>query len=118
MTVHGRGAAAPGWAAVLRQTLTAGVEEAGPVKATLRTAMAARLVATPSSLRTLRDHGCFLERVGEPFTEIDIEQDDELHARLLERIPVVVLDDEELFEHFVDERTLRARLKGLPDHVE
>ena len=59
-----------------------------------------------------------LERVGEPFTEVDIESDDELHARLLERIPVVVLDGEELFEHFVDERTLSARLSGLPDHVE
>jgi glutaredoxin len=59
-----------------------------------------------------------LERVGEPFCEIDIEQDDELHARLLERIPVVVLDGAELFEHFVDERTLRARLNGLANHVE
>ena len=59
-----------------------------------------------------------LIRVGEPFAEIDIEQDDELHARLLERIPVVALDGEELFEHFVDERTLRARLNGLADPVE
>ena len=59
-----------------------------------------------------------LEHVGEPFAEVDIEQDDELHARLLERIPVVVLDGDELFEHFVDERTLRVRLGGLPDHVE
>ena len=64
------------------------------------------------------DARAILERVGEPFAEVDIEQDDRLHARLLERIPVVVLDGEELFEHFVDERTLRARLKGLPDHVE
>ncbi len=31
---------------------------------------------------------------------------------------MVTLDGEELFEHFVDERTLRARLKDLPDHVE
>ena len=64
------------------------------------------------------DARVILERVGEPFDEVNIESDDELHARLLERIPVVVLDGEELFEHFVDERTLRARLKGLPDHVE
>ena len=59
-----------------------------------------------------------LVRVGAPFTEVDVERDDDLHARLLERIPVVTLDGEELFEHFVDERTLRVRLKGLPDHVE
>ena len=39
-------------------------------------------------------------------------------STLLERIPVVTLDGEELFEHFVDERTLRARLNGPPDHVE
>jgi glutaredoxin len=59
-----------------------------------------------------------LLRVGAPFIEVDIEGDDALHARLLERIPVVTLDGEELFEHFVDERTLRARLDGLADHVE
>ncbi len=59
-----------------------------------------------------------LVRVGAPFAEVDIETDDALHARLLERIPVVTLDGEELFEHFVDERTLRARLNGPPDHVE
>ena len=64
------------------------------------------------------DARAILQRVGAPFSEIDIERDDVLHARLLERIPVVTLDGEELFEHFVDERTLRARLNGLADHVE
>ena len=59
-----------------------------------------------------------LLRVGASFSEVDIERDDALHARLLERIPVVTLDGEELFEHFVDERTLRARLNGLANHVE
>ena len=59
-----------------------------------------------------------LERVGAPFAEVNIETDDALHARLLERIPVVTLDGEELFEYFVDEQTLRARLRGLLDHVE
>ena len=59
-----------------------------------------------------------LLRVGAPFTDVDIEGDDALHARLLERIPVVTLDGEELFEHFVDEWILRARLKDLYDHVE
>jgi len=51
-----------------------------------------------------------LERVGEPFAEIDIETDDALHAAYLVRIPVVVLDGIELFEHFVDESVLRGHL--------
>jgi glutaredoxin len=56
-----------------------------------------------------------LERVRResPFAlvEVDITGDDDLHARYLERIPVVELDGEELFEFFVDERTLRERLR-------
>ena len=51
-----------------------------------------------------------LERVGEPFAEIDIERDDALLAAYLERIPVVALDGEELFDFFVDEAALRERL--------
>ena len=55
-----------------------------------------------------------LERVraDAPFElrEIDIEGDDELFKRYLERIPVVCLDGEELFEFHVDEATLRRRL--------
>jgi glutaredoxin len=42
--------------------------------------------------------------------EIDIERDDELFKRYLERIPVVCLDGEELFEYHVDEAALRHRL--------
>ena len=51
-------------------------------------------------------------RADSPFElrEIDIERDDELLQRYLERIPVVCLDGEELFEYFVDEATLRRRL--------
>ena len=47
-----------------------------------------------------------------PFTlhEVDIERDDELFKRYLERIPVVCLNGEELFEFEVDEATLRRRL--------
>jgi glutaredoxin len=52
-----------------------------------------------------------LVRVGEPFHEVDIESDDELFKRYLERIPVVVVDDEELFDFFVDEAALRERLR-------
>jgi glutaredoxin len=51
-----------------------------------------------------------LERVGHPFEEIDIERDDELLRRYLERIPVVALDGVELYDFFVDEEDLRARV--------
>jgi glutaredoxin len=55
-----------------------------------------------------------LERVRatHPFTlvERDIEADDALFKRYLERIPVVVLDGEELFDFFVDEERLRRTL--------
>ncbi len=46
--------------------------------------------------------------------EVDITTDDELHRRYLERIPVVKLGDEELFDFFVDEAALEARLYRLP----
>ena len=42
--------------------------------------------------------------------EINIERDDELFKRYLERIPVVCLNGEELFEFHVDEAALRHRL--------
>ena len=45
---------------------------------------------------------------------MDITLDDELHRRYLERIPVVALDDEELFDFFVDEAALEAKLYRLP----
>ncbi|MBI5103877.1 MAG: glutaredoxin family protein [Solirubrobacterales bacterium] len=48
--------------------------------------------------------------LGFALEEIDIEGDDDLHARYLERIPVVALDGEELFDFFVDEAALRNRL--------
>ena len=46
--------------------------------------------------------------------EVNIETDEELHGRYLERIPVVALGDEELFEFFVDEAALESRLYRLP----
>jgi hypothetical protein len=46
--------------------------------------------------------------------EVDITTDDELHRRYLERIPVVALGDDELFDFFVDEAALEARLYRLP----
>jgi glutaredoxin len=51
-----------------------------------------------------------LGRVGHAFEEIDIESDDALLRRYLERIPVVALDGEELYDFFVDEADLRERL--------
>ena len=57
------------------------------------------------------DARAVLERVGEPFAEVDIEGDDALFKRYLERIPVVCVDGEEAFALFVDEEALRARLQ-------
>ena len=56
------------------------------------------------------DARAVLERVGVPFTEVDITTDDGLHAAYLERIPVVVIDGRERFELFVDEAALRGLL--------
>jgi glutaredoxin len=51
-------------------------------------------------------------RLERPFEllEVDIESDPALHARYLERIPVIALDGEELFDYYVDEPQLVARL--------
>jgi hypothetical protein len=55
-------------------------------------------------------------RARAPFAlrEVDITTDDSLHRRYLERIPVVALGDEELFDYFVDEAALEDRLYRLP----
>ena len=62
------------------------------------------------------DARALLERIRAelPFAlvERDIEQDDALHRAYLERIPVIALDGEELFDFFVDEAELRRRLAG------
>ena len=55
-----------------------------------------------------------LERVRatHPFmlAEVDIEADDELFKRYLERIPVVAVDGEERFELFVEDEALKRTL--------
>jgi glutaredoxin len=56
------------------------------------------------------DARAVLQRIGEPFDEVDIESDDDLHKRYLERIPVVALDGQELYDFFVDEQDLRRRV--------
>ncbi len=49
-----------------------------------------------------------------PFTleERDIEADDELFKRYLERIPVITVDGDHLSDFFVDEAALIARLQS------
>ena len=42
--------------------------------------------------------------------EVDVSVDPELHHRYGERIPVVAVDGEELFEYHVDARVLGERL--------
>jgi hypothetical protein len=53
--------------------------------------------------RVRADHGFELE-------EVDVSVDPLLNARYGERIPVLELDGEELFEFFVQEGSLRERL--------
>jgi glutaredoxin len=55
-------------------------------------------------------HRLQAERAAFAVHEINIETDDALHARYLERIPVIALDGEELFDFFVDEEALIRRI--------
>ncbi len=48
--------------------------------------------------------------LGFELVERDITREDALHREYLERIPVVVLEGEELFEYYVDGAALRERL--------
>jgi glutaredoxin len=61
------------------------------------------------AMRVLRrlqaEHGFGLQ-------ELDITADEALHRAYFERIPVVYLDGEELFEYFVDEAVVRERLES------
>ena len=50
------------------------------------------------------------DELGFALVERDIERDDALLRTYLERIPVIALDGEELFDFFVDETELRRRL--------
>jgi glutaredoxin len=72
--------------------------------------MARLVLYTRPGCHLCDDARAVLERIGEPFDEIDIDSDDELFKRYLERIPVVVLDGEELYDFFVDEQDLRRRV--------
>jgi glutaredoxin len=59
------------------------------------------------------DARAMLERAGATFDERNIEADDELFRRYLERIPVIAVDGEDAFELVVDEHALRTRLGTL-----
>ncbi|HEY1238025.1 MAG TPA: glutaredoxin family protein [Solirubrobacterales bacterium] len=59
-------------------------------------------------LERLRANGLEFE-----IDEVDIETDEELHRRFLERIPVVEFDGEIVSELFLDADGLRARLDTL-----
>ena len=52
------------------------------------------------------------QELGFALVERDITVDDSLHRAYLERIPVVALDGEEVFEYFIDEGELRERLES------
>ena len=52
------------------------------------------------------------ERAPLRLVEVDIEGDDELFKRYLERIPVVTVDGAERFEYFVDEDALVSALSS------
>jgi predicted DCC family thiol-disulfide oxidoreductase YuxK len=62
-----------------------------------------------SAILSLRDEGQSFE-----LREIDIESDDQLHARYLERIPVVSIADEVVSELVLDLDALRSRLDTVP----
>jgi glutaredoxin len=61
-----------------------------------------------AGLERLRSDGLEFE-----LEEVDIDADDALHARFLERIPVVELDGELISELHLDADGLRARLDTL-----
>jgi glutaredoxin len=88
------------------------------VSARARTELAEAVVtvySTPSchlcaeALAELRALGAELQF---ELRERDITGDEALHRAYFERIPVVTLDGEELFDYLVDEQILRERLES------
>ncbi|MEA2141013.1 MAG: hypothetical protein QOC91_1112 [Solirubrobacteraceae bacterium] len=63
-------------------------------------------VEAMSELRRLQDE------LGFTLSERDIDGDEALQRAYFERIPVVALDGEELFDFRVDETALRERLES------
>jgi len=52
------------------------------------------------------------QELGFALEELDISSDEGLLRAYFERIPVIALDGEVLFDYFVDERVLRERLES------
>jgi glutaredoxin len=50
--------------------------------------------------------------LGFSLQELDITTDEALHRAYFERIPVVSVDGEELWEYFVEEAAVRERLES------
>jgi glutaredoxin len=50
--------------------------------------------------------------LGFALEELDITSDEALHRAYFERIPVVSVDGEELWEYFVEEAAVRERLES------
>jgi glutaredoxin len=53
------------------------------------------------------------EEIEFELSEMDITTDEKLHRAYFERIPVVAIGGEELFEYVVDEDALRERLHSI-----
>jgi glutaredoxin len=60
-----------------------------------------------ATLRRMRDE------LGFSLIERDIDSDEALQRAYFERVPVIALDGEELFDFFVDEAALRERLASV-----
>jgi glutaredoxin len=56
--------------------------------------------------------GAMQAEFGFELAELDITTDERLHRAYFERIPVVVIDGEELCEYFVEEALVRERLES------
>jgi glutaredoxin len=50
--------------------------------------------------------------LGFALCERDIDADEALQRAYFERVPVIALDGEELFDYFIDEAVLRERLES------
>jgi glutaredoxin len=92
---------------------TPGVNEACPARGTIRGVPTVTVYGRPGC-HLCDDALAVLDRVRAelPFelVPVDIEADDALLRAYLERIPVVALDGDELYDYVVDEADLRARL--------
>jgi glutaredoxin len=81
-------------------------------------------VTPPSTVTLYGKPGCHLceqalgvllrvrERTPFELVEVDIAGEEGLHRAYFERIPVIALDGEHLFDHFVDEQVLIERLES------